>query len=95
MHKHRTSRAPRGTNLERFSGGWKGWRVAGEFLIGPTPGLRISVHDIATISLVHAKAERQERYIKELREEIQALVERLRVEQQPPAEDWRVPTIYP
>ncbi len=93
VQKKRDPRAPKGTDLGRLSVAWKGWRLVGDKLIGPIPGLRVSVYDAGAIPLMHAKIEVQRQEIKALREKIDRLKEL--PPEQPLPETWTVPTIYP
>jgi hypothetical protein len=91
--KKRDPAAPKRTDLGTLSVAWQGWRLIGNKLTGPLPGLRVSVDDVKAIPLVHAKIEVQRQKIRALQEEIDRLKE-LPQEQSLP-ETWTVPTVYP
>jgi hypothetical protein len=91
--KKRDPAAAKQTNLGRLSVAWKGWRLVGEKLLGPVGGLQVSVHDVRTIPLLQAKIDVQKHEIQALQAEIDRLKD-LRHEQ-PLAESWTVPTLYP
>jgi hypothetical protein len=81
--------------LGRLSRAWKGWQMAGDKIIGPTPDLLISVHDAKAIPLMHAKIEVQRQEISELREQIEALKRAASVQEQSLPEAWIIPTLSP
>ena len=92
--RDRTSKPP-SRELGRLSRAWKGWQMVGDEIIGPTPELRISVHDARAIPLVHAKIEAQRQEISELREQIEALKKTACMQEQSLPEAWVIPTLSP
>ena len=95
VDKKRAPRVLKGTDLGRRSAAWKGWRLIGEELVGPTPDLRISVDDANTTPLLQARLEEQRLEIQSLREEVERLHEQRRIQEQPHPDAWDVPTLYP
>ena len=83
VHKKGSRSATKGTDLGDLSRAWKGWRLVGDKLIGPSSGLRISVHDARAEPLMHAKIEAQRQEIKALHEEMDSLKELGRMQEQP------------
>jgi hypothetical protein len=77
------SQASVGIDLGDVSSAWKGWRLVGDKLIGPTPGVRISVHDARAVPLMLDKIEVQRQEIKALQEENANLKKLARMEEQP------------